>query len=52
MKRVFSMPPRAQQGFIDSVFRLAYVPLSCLHQSQSKLRYYLRLKRNDIPFNW
>ncbi|EAP96524.1 transposase [Vibrio splendidus 12B01] len=25
------MPPRALQGFIDSVFRLAHVPLSCTH---------------------
>ncbi|SUP48114.1 transposase [Vibrio cincinnatiensis] len=27
------MPLRASQGFIDSVFRLAQVPLSCPHYS-------------------
>jgi predicted nucleic acid-binding protein len=31
VKRVFSMPLRARQGFIDSIFRLAHVPLSCPH---------------------
>ncbi len=31
VKRVFSMPLRALQDFIDSVFRLADVPLVCLH---------------------
>ncbi len=31
VKRVFSMPLRALQGFIDSIFRLAHVPLSCPH---------------------
>ncbi len=31
VKRVFSMPLRALQGFIDSVFRLADVPLVCPH---------------------
>ncbi len=25
------MPQRARQGFVDSVFRLAHVPLSCPH---------------------
>ncbi|HAV1497580.1 TPA: hypothetical protein JG855_001666 [Vibrio parahaemolyticus] len=29
MKRVFSMPLRALQGFTDSVFALANVPLVC-----------------------
>ncbi len=33
IKRIFSMPFRASQGFIDSVFRLAQVPLSCPHYS-------------------
>ena len=33
IKRIFSMPLRASQGFIDSVFRLAQVPLSCPHYS-------------------
>lgn len=33
VKRIFSMPLRASQGFIDSVFRLAQVPLSCPHYS-------------------
>ncbi|TOJ34614.1 hypothetical protein CGI42_26290, partial [Vibrio parahaemolyticus] len=28
-KRVFSMPLRALQGFTDSVFALANVPLVC-----------------------
>ncbi|ELV8657528.1 IS5 family transposase [Vibrio vulnificus] len=31
MKRIFSMPLRTQQGFIDSVFLLARVPLQCPH---------------------
>ncbi|MEZ9002757.1 transposase, partial [Vibrio splendidus] len=31
VKRVFFMPLRALQGFIDSIFRLAHVPLSCPH---------------------
>lgn len=31
MKRVFSMPLRALQGFINSVFQLAKVPLVCPH---------------------
>ena len=31
VKRVFSMPLRALQGFIDSIFRLAHIPLSCPH---------------------
>ncbi|WP_244142950.1 transposase [Vibrio sp. B1ASS3] len=31
VKRVFSMPLRALQGFLDSVFKLANVPLVCPH---------------------
>ncbi|MFA0679314.1 IS5 family transposase, partial [Vibrio splendidus] len=31
VKRIFSMPLRVLQGFIDSIFRLADVPLSCPH---------------------
>ncbi|EPL0285846.1 IS5-like element ISSpu20 family transposase [Providencia huaxiensis] len=31
VKRVFSMPLRALQGFINSVFKLANVPLVCPH---------------------
>ena len=31
VKRVFSIPLRALQGFIDSVFKLANVPLVCPH---------------------
>ena len=31
VKRVFSMPLRALQGFLDSVFKLANIPLVCLH---------------------
>ncbi|GAL31112.1 mobile element protein [Vibrio variabilis] len=31
VKRTFSLPLRALQGFIDSVFRLANVPLVCPH---------------------
>lgn len=31
VKRVFSMPLRALQGFINSVFLLAQVPLACPH---------------------
>ncbi|MGR5069127.1 MULTISPECIES: IS5 family transposase [Vibrio] len=33
VKRIFSMPLRASQGFIDSVFRLAQVPLRSPHYS-------------------
>jgi hypothetical protein len=31
VKRIFSLPLRALQGFIDSVFKLANVPLVCPH---------------------
>ncbi|MBT0281193.1 transposase, partial [Vibrio campbellii] len=31
VKRVFSMPLRALQGFLDSVFKLANIPLVCPH---------------------
>ena len=31
VKRVFSMPLRALQGFLDSVFKLAHIPLVCPH---------------------
>ncbi len=31
VKRVFSMPLRALQGFLDSVFKLANLPLVCPH---------------------
>ena len=31
VKRVFSMPLRARQGFLDSVFKLANIPLVCPH---------------------
>ncbi len=33
VKRIFSMPLRASQGFIDSVFKLAHLPLRCPHYS-------------------
>ncbi|EOX4789513.1 IS5 family transposase [Vibrio alginolyticus] len=33
VKRIFSLPLRALQGLIDSVFRLAQIPLSCPHYS-------------------
>jgi hypothetical protein len=33
VKRVFSMPLRALQGFIDSVFKLANIPLFCPHEN-------------------
>jgi hypothetical protein len=33
VKRVFSMPLRGLQGFINSVFKLAQLPLSCPHYS-------------------
>ena len=33
VKRVFSMPLRALQGFIDSLFKLANIPLTCPHYS-------------------
>ncbi len=31
VKRIFSMPLRALQGFLDSVFKLASIPLVCPH---------------------
>ena len=31
VKRVFSMPLRTLQGFLDSVFKLAKIPLECPH---------------------
>ncbi len=31
VKRIFSMPLRALQGFLDSVFNLANIPLICPH---------------------
>lgn len=33
VKRVFSMPLRALQGFLDSVFKLANIPLVCPHHT-------------------
>ncbi len=33
VKRVFSMPLRSLQGFINSIFKLAQLPLSCPHYS-------------------
>ncbi|ENM5824385.1 IS5 family transposase, partial [Vibrio mimicus] len=33
VKRIFSMPLRASQGFMDPVFRLAQLPLRCPHYS-------------------
>ncbi len=33
VKRIFSMPLRASQGFMDSVFQLAQLPLRCPHHS-------------------
>ncbi|WP_104041382.1 IS5 family transposase [Vibrio hyugaensis] len=38
VKRIFSLPLRALQGFIDSVFRLANVPLVCPHYSSISRR--------------
>jgi len=38
VKRVFSMPLRALKGFIDSILRLANVPLSCPHYTSISLR--------------
>ena len=31
VKRVFSMPSRALQGFLDLVFKLAHIPVICPH---------------------
>lgn len=31
VKRVFSMPLRALQGFLDSIFKLSNIPLVYLH---------------------
>lgn len=36
VKRIFSLPLRALQGSIDSIFKLAQLPLSCPHYSISK----------------
>lgn len=33
VKRVFSLPLRGLQGFINSIFKLAQLPLSCPHYS-------------------
>ncbi|EKF9161622.1 IS5 family transposase [Vibrio cholerae] len=33
VKRIFSMPLRASQGFMDSAFQLAQLPLRCPHYS-------------------
>lgn len=38
MKRVFSMPLRALQGFINSIFRLVHVQLSCPHYTSISRR--------------
>jgi hypothetical protein len=38
VKRIFSLPLRALQGFIDSVFRLAHVPLVCPHYTSISRR--------------
>lgn len=38
VKRVFSMPLRALQGFLDSVFKLANIPLVCPHYSSISRR--------------
>ncbi len=37
MKRVFSMPLRSLQGFLDPVFKLANIPLVCPHYTCYKL---------------
>ncbi|CAK1786117.1 hypothetical protein VCRA2110O318_150039 [Vibrio crassostreae] len=47
VKRVFSMPLRALQGFIDSIFRLAHVPLSWSHYTCISRR----AKQVEISFN-
>ena len=46
VKRVFSMPVRALQGFIDSVFKLANLPLTCPHDSCISRR----AKQVDVSF--
>lgn len=38
VKRVFSRPLRALQGFLDSVFKLANIPLICPHYTCISLR--------------
>ena len=47
VKRVFSMPLRALQGFIDSVFQLANVPLTSPHYSCISRR----AKEVEVSFN-
>ncbi|MCX8778420.1 IS5 family transposase [Vibrio parahaemolyticus] len=47
VKRVFSMPLRALQGFIDSVFSLANVPIVCPHYSCISRR----AKQVEVSFN-
>ena len=46
VKRVFSMPLRALQGFIDSVFKLANIPLFCPHYTCISRR----AKEVDVSF--
>jgi len=38
VKRVFSMPLRALQGFLDSVFKLANIQLACPHYTSISRR--------------
>ncbi|EGQ9289988.1 IS5 family transposase, partial [Vibrio parahaemolyticus] len=46
VKRVFSMPLRALQGFLDSVFKLANIPLFCPHYTCISRR----AKEVDVSF--
>ncbi|WP_175443270.1 transposase, partial [Vibrio sonorensis] len=46
VKRIFSMPLRASQGSMDSVFRLAQLPLRCPHYSC------IRRRANDVDVSF
>ena len=47
VKRVFSIPLRGLQGFINSIFKLAQLPLSCPHYSYISKR----AKMVNVAFN-
>ena len=38
VKRVFSLPLRALQGFLDSVFKLANIPIVCPHYCSGQVK--------------
>ena len=57
VKRVFSMPSRALQGFLDSVFKLANIPhicpyYTCISRELRKLRFHLKPKPEEQYNIW